>query len=515
VSEREKNPDAASRKSDADIESDGTRYDLGEPLGEGGMAVVYTATDRGLERTIAVKCLRDELASKDEMRQRFFDEARILGALGHPGAIPIHQAGRLPDGRFYYSMKKIDGRTLQDLLGERSPEQVRDRHQMLHFVDLLARICETMAAAHAERVIHRDLKPENIMVDEFGAVYVMDWGLAKRLDAEESAGESGRTRAGDVMGTPSYMSPEQASGQALRSDCQSDVFSLGVILYEILTGVNPFGASSAQHAMKGVLYHDPDAPRSVNPKVDRGLSAVCMKALHKDPYRRYPSAKELLEEIRRFRRFVPVSAYKPRWLDRVRYWSRRRPALAAAAGTLAILSLMVGFGMGLQALIEHRALRQAYGDIRAVLEDADELEAELREVNDRLSDASLTDEQRRVLLARRELLSKLMGISRGAVFGATWALESIFEESGGRAHALGRDDYLKMIGRAVKDEDWVRAYSLLALTLTRIRESDRHPFTPEDIARIEEQHARVQAEVREAGLESAVEGIEILEWMNK
>jgi serine/threonine protein kinase len=503
------------RSGDTGIDSECTRYELSDPLGEGGMAVVYKATDRGLERTIAVKCLRDELASKDEMRQRFFDEARILGALGHPGAIPIHQAGRLPDGRFYYSMKKIEGRTLQDLLAERSPEQIRDRHRMLHFVDLFARVCETMAAAHAERVIHRDLKPENMMVDEFGAVYVMDWGLAKRLDADGSAEDSGRTRVGDVMGTPSYMSPEQASGQSLRSDCQSDVFSLGVILYEILTGVNPFSASSAQHAMKGVLYHDPDDPRSRNPKIDRGLSAVCMKALHKDPYRRYPTAGELLEDIRRFRRFQPVSAYTPRWIDRVYYWSRRQPALAAAAGTLAVLSSMVGFGMGLQAVIEHQTLRQAYGDIRAVLDAVDELEVELREVDDRLSDPALADEERRVLLARRRVLKDLMAVERGAVFGATWALETTFDESKGRARALGRDDYLKMIRRAVAEENWLRAHALLSITLSRVGEGGGHLFTPEDIAWIKEQHARVQAEVRKAGLESALEGIEFLEWMYK
>jgi serine/threonine protein kinase len=485
----------------------GPQYDLGDPLGEGGVAIVYKATDRGLDRTVAVKCLRDELARRVDVRERFFDEARILGSLEHPGAIPIHQAGRLPDGRLYYSMKKVAGRTLQEMLAERTPEQVKDRQKLLLHVDLFARVCETMAAAHAERVIHRDLKPDNIMVDDFGAVYVMDWGLAKRLDDEDSR-ETSKTRVGAVIGTPAYMSPEQASGESLHSDTQSDVFSLGVVLYEILTGKNPFGASSARHAMKGVLYHDPDAPGSVNPMVGRALSAICMKALAKDPYKRYADARELLDDIRRFRQFVPVLAVKPRLVERVYYWSKRRPVLAAVSATVASVALIIGLGLGLQTYLERVALKEAYAELNEALRDVDDLEAQLAECTSRLTDPSLTDRQRRVLVARSQVLKSLIEVERGSVIGAAWAVDELLDDSG-RAEDLGRDDYIKLIRSAVDRKEWIEAYALLSYGLEQIREKDDYPLTPEELAEYEQLRKHVRAEIDKAGLGPALEGIRV------
>ncbi len=257
--------------------------------------------------------MRSDLSHREDARQRFFAEAEILAGLDHPGTTAVFEAGRLPDGDCFYAMKKVSGRTLGALLGERTADQINDRAVRARLLEIFFRVCQTVASAHKQGVIHRDLKPENIMVDDLGVVYVMDWGLAKAL-TEEAAGsqsDSGRTRAGAVMGTPAYMSPEQASGHADTSDRQTDVFSLGVMLYEILTGTNPFRGATAVESMKGVMYHDPEAPRERNKRINRTLSAITMKALAKDPFRRYRSAVELAEDIRRYREFLPVSAIEP------------------------------------------------------------------------------------------------------------------------------------------------------------------------------------------------------------
>ncbi len=237
----------------------GNRYLIGETLGEGGMAVVYQATDIELQRPVAVKRLRTEYAVQKEIRQRFFAEAEILAGLDHPGTTPVFGAGQLPDGDPFYAMKKVHGQTLFELLEERSEDDLRDRGNRAHFIEIFIRACQAVAAAHDQGVIHRDLKPANIMVDDLGVVYVMDWGLAKRLVEDEDGDQSDpqRTRLGAVMGTPAYMSPEQASGHGATSDRQTDVFSLGVMLYEILTGVNPVRGTTAVESMKGVMYHEP------------------------------------------------------------------------------------------------------------------------------------------------------------------------------------------------------------------------------------------------------------------
>jgi serine/threonine protein kinase len=252
----------------------GDRYLIGETLGEGGMAIVQKATDVQLQRPVAVKRLRPEYAAQTDIRQRFFAEAEILASLDHPGTTSVFEAGLLPDGDCFYAMKKVRGKTLGELMNERIPDDLLDRSNRAHFIEIFIRVCQAVAAAHNQGIIHRDLKPENIMVDDLGVVYVMDWGLAKQLveDDDGKQSDSQRTRIGAVMGTPAYMSPEQASGHAAESDRQTDVFSLGVMLYEILTGVNPFRGETAVDSMKGVMYHEPEPPRKRNPRVSRVMS---------------------------------------------------------------------------------------------------------------------------------------------------------------------------------------------------------------------------------------------------
>jgi len=350
--------------------SSGDRYLIGETLGEGGMAVVQQATDVQLQRLVAVKRLRPEYAAQNEIRQRFFAEAEILASLDHPGTTSVFEAGLLPDGDCFYAMKKVRGKTLGDLMSERIPDDLLDRSNRAHFIEIFIRVCQAVAAAHKQGVIHRDLKPDNIMVDDLGVVYVMDWGLAKQLveDDDGQQSDSQRTRLGAVMGTPAYMSPEQASGHAAESDRQTDVFSLGVMLYEILTGVNPFRGETAVESMKGVMYHEPDPPRKHNPRVDRTISAITMKALDKDPFGLYRSAVELAEDLRRYREFFPVTAIEPTRLEKVANWSRRRPRLAATVATLAAVLVISVLATAFQASVENARVANGYGFIDEVEE---------------------------------------------------------------------------------------------------------------------------------------------------
>jgi serine/threonine protein kinase len=366
--------------------SSGDRYLIGETLGEGGMAVVHHATDVQLQRPVAVKRLRTEYAVQQEARQRFFAEAEILANLDHPGTTSVFEAGLLPDGDCFYAMKKVRGKTLRELMDERIPEDLIDRANRAHFIEIFIRVCQAVAAAHKQAVIHRDLKPENIMVDDLGVVYVMDWGLAKQLveDEDGSQSDSQRTQLGAVMGTPAYMSPEQASGHAAESDRQTDVFSLGVMLYELLTGTNPFRGESPVESMKGVMYHDPEAPRKHNPRIDRTLSAITMKALDKDPFRRYRSAVELAEDLRRYREFFPVSAIAPTKIERLANWSRRRPRLAAILATLAGVIVIGILATTFQASVENTRVANGYGIIDEIEDRIAAIETEIESLAEQL-----------------------------------------------------------------------------------------------------------------------------------
>ena len=290
---------------DAASPVDGTaadRYRLGEEIGRGGMGIVYRAFDTQLDREVAVKVPNH--APGADLERRLEVEAHVIARLEHPGIVPIHDAGRLGDGRAFYVMKQIRGHTLPDYLSSAPPRAERLR--------VFERICETISFAHANGVIHRDLKPENIMVGAFGEVMVMDWGVAKVLGAAPDASgdhpglaaPAGHTRPGTAVGTRGFMAPEQA-GPALTVDVRADVYGLGAILLFLLTGQIPPADRAAAAALAA-------------PGLDRPLRAVCARALADRPDARYPSAAALAADLARYRSGLPVEAHRESLLDRSR-----------------------------------------------------------------------------------------------------------------------------------------------------------------------------------------------------
>jgi serine/threonine protein kinase len=305
----------------------GTRYSVVRHLARGGMGSVWLADDTVLNRRVALKVL-DLVAPADDLGARLLREAHILAGLEHPGIVPVHDAGTLADGRAFYCMKYVEGQTLaQHIAGKSLSEKLR----------LLERIAEPLDFAHARGFIHRDLKPENVMIGAFGEVLVMDWGLAKagatgRKSAEDeisrgvpSTQDSSRvTGQGCVLGTPGYMSPEQARGSTNEVDHRTDIFSLGAILAFMLTGMASGEVPAATSA------------------VPRPLRAICEKAMAADPNTRYQSAGEMAADTVRYLRGEPVLAHPEGLLERVgRIYARHRTAIVLVAAYLLMRILFI------------------------------------------------------------------------------------------------------------------------------------------------------------------------------
>jgi serine/threonine protein kinase len=322
-----------------------TRYELRGELARGGMGVVYLAHDRELERDVALKVIAAEMA-EPETAARLRREALIIARLEHPGIVPVHDVGTLPDGRVFYAMKLVSGKRLDELVREGLSQRERLR--------VLVRICEPVAFAHAHGVIHRDLKPENVMVGPFGEVLVMDWGVAKRRREPPASDETPRdasastavdaTAHGTIVGTPAYMAPEQARGEIERVDERADVYALGAILYFMLTGHPPGRPPAAPEAPtrtwaggRGPRLAGVQPPRDAAPDVPRPLEAICLKALSPEPGARYPSVAELAADLTRLLEGEPVSAYpEGLWRRARRFAGRYRTPILLVLAYLAM-----------------------------------------------------------------------------------------------------------------------------------------------------------------------------------
>ena len=274
-------------------------YLIEQHVGDGGMGSVYQALREGAYRQrVAVKVIRPGLAS-DEALGRFRTERQVLAELAHPHIARLLDGGSTDDGRPYFVMEFIDGQPL-DTYCERHRLGTAER------VRLLLAVCAAVEYAHARGVVHRDLKPDNVLVTADGVPRVTDFGLAKRLEGGEAG--AGPTRSGAILGTPSYMAPEQAAGKRATVGPATDVYALGAILYELLTGRPPFLAETPLDTLLLVLEAEPVPPGRLRPKLPRDLETICLKCLHKEPGRRYASAAALGEDLRRFLAGEPIQA---------------------------------------------------------------------------------------------------------------------------------------------------------------------------------------------------------------
>jgi serine/threonine protein kinase len=310
---------------------EGDRYSVVREIGRGGMGTVYLAVDEALGREVALK-VPNAIASPS-LERRLQTEARVLARLEHPGIVPIHDSGRLADGRLFYVMKHVKGRTLREHLAG-APE-IGER------LTVFERLCDPVAFAHANGFVHCDLKPDNVMLGAFGEVMVMDWGVAKVLGdrVEPGAGDGAAvprhaTEAGTVLGTRGFMPPEQAGGERRAIDHRADVYALGAILFMLLTGDDPPDARDAATAI------------AARRDVPRPLRAICARALAEDPAGRYQTVKALADDVARFRSGLAVEAHRETLVEQTRRVARayRTPILLVLA--YVVMRAVVAFTVG-------------------------------------------------------------------------------------------------------------------------------------------------------------------------
>jgi serine/threonine protein kinase/Flp pilus assembly protein TadD len=336
-------------------------YEILGVLGKGGMGIVYKARQKGLKRLVALKMIRDaSMAGADDLA-RFQIEAQALATLQHPHIVQVFEVGQI-DKMPYFSLEFVDGGNLGKKLA-RSPQPAQWSAEMMETLAL------AMHAAHEKNIIHRDLKPANVLLTADGTPKITDFGLAKQLDSEEMS----QTHAGAVMGTPNYMAPEQAAGEIKNIGPLSDVYALGVILYEMLTGRLPLVGETLFETLLLVKTVDPLPPRQLLPKVPLDLDTICMKCLQKDSARRYASAGALADDLRRWLNHEPIQARPVSLWEKAKKWVRRKPGWAAAIvlGAVAVLSLIGGLSFAYDAAntraqvaeAKNRALERR-GDVR-------------------------------------------------------------------------------------------------------------------------------------------------------
>jgi serine/threonine protein kinase/ABC-type phosphate/phosphonate transport system substrate-binding protein len=315
-------------------------YALGRQIGRGGMGVVYEAMQTNLRRPVALKMILEAEAFSPRTRQRFTLEAETAASLDHTNIVPIYEIGE-HQGQLFLCMKLIVGGALRQKIASGDlcltpkgshPNQIDLRERAAAIVRVMATIARAVEHAHSHHVLHRDLKPANILLDEQGEPHLTDFGLAKVLGAAAEIMPSGITDSGMTLGTPSYMSPEQAAGQRLTP--ASDVYSLGIILYEMLTGCLPFKAGTLLELLRLISEQEPKAPSSYNSRIDKDLDTICLKCLEKNPAARYPTAQALADDLEHWLGGEPISARRVSCLSRTVRWVRRNPV-----GTSLILSL--------------------------------------------------------------------------------------------------------------------------------------------------------------------------------
>jgi TolB-like protein/Tfp pilus assembly protein PilF/predicted Ser/Thr protein kinase len=304
-------------------------YELIEKIGRGGQGVVFRARQKSLNRIVALKVIALGHWATESHLKRFRLEAKAAASLDHPGIVPIYDIGER-EGSCYFSMKLVEGGQLDEVVS-REPMSIR------RAAELMAKVARTVHYAHERGILHRDIKPGNILLDGDGEPHLTDFGLARLVETESTV-----TRTMEVLGTPSYMAPEEAAGQTKEITAATDVYGLGAVFYQLLTGYPPFAGGTTYQTIRMVLETEPRNPRLWNSKVDVDLATICLKCLEKDPQRRYSSARELADDLERWLRHEPIKARPVNIFTRTRKWVRRNPVLAAATPLLVGLAAIIG-----------------------------------------------------------------------------------------------------------------------------------------------------------------------------
>ena len=304
-------------------------YELLEEVGRGGQGVVFRARQKSLNRTVALKVISLGQWASEAHLKRFQREAEAAASLDHPSIVPIYEVGER-DGSCYFSMKFIDGGQL-DEVAKLKPISARKA------AELIAKLARTVHHAHEHGILHRDIKPGNILIDATDEPHLTDFGLARLVETESTV-----TRTMEVMGTPSYMAPEQASGQNEQITRATDVYGLGAGFYQLLTSQPPFAGGTSYETIQLLLNTEPRPPRLLNPKVDRDLSTICLKCLEKDPQRRYSSALALAEDLEHWLKHEPIDAKRSGFFTHARKWVRRNPTGSVLVGSLVALASVPG-----------------------------------------------------------------------------------------------------------------------------------------------------------------------------
>jgi tetratricopeptide (TPR) repeat protein/tRNA A-37 threonylcarbamoyl transferase component Bud32 len=404
-----------------------SRYRILRPHAKGGLGQVSVAVDEELHREVALKEIQSRYADNEDSRARFVQEAEVTGGLEHPGIVPVYGLGHYPDGRPYYAMRFIRGESLRAAIHQyhhpgADPDPGARSVQFRGLLNRFITVCQTMEYAHSRGVVHRDIKPDNIMLGKYGETLVVDWGLAKQVgcadhprsattEPEEllrlnSGSGTNPTLQGTAVGTPAYMSPEQAAGRLDEIGPASDIYSLGATLYAILTGKPPVEGSSPKEIMIRVQRGDIVEPRTINPQIDHGLQAICLKALAHHPADRYATAADLAHDLEQWMADEPIAALPDTLMQQASRWGRRHRAwVRAGIGTLAAVTLA--------SLIALIAIHMAWEETQYLHEQAKELalrNARLAQENDiakRLAEKHAAEErlerERAVHLANQHL----------------------------------------------------------------------------------------------------------------
>src|SRR6476661_9946150 len=316
-------------------------YQLMEEIGRGGQGLVYRARQKSLNRIVALKVISlGRWATKAHIK-RFRLEAEAAASLNHPCIVPIHEIGE-SDGSCYFSMQLVEGRRLDEVINS---EPTPNRRA----AELILKLARTVHYAHKRGILHRDIKPGNILIDADGEPHLTDFGLARLVERESTITGT----MAEALGTPSYMAPEQAAGDAAQLTQATDVYGLGAVFYHLLTGHPPFAGGTTYETIRLVLESEPRQPSLWNPKVDRDLGTICLNCLEKDPQRRYSSALALAEDLERWLKHEAIRAKPSGFFTHCRKWVRQNPAIAALAALVLILSAATSMVLWKSELVRH------------------------------------------------------------------------------------------------------------------------------------------------------------------